>query len=467
MNNDLRRWAARVPEIDRPTYHAIADAIAEDIQAGRLRGSEKLPPLRAVAEALGINFTTAARGYAEAAQRGLIRGQPGSGSFVRGEIPAEPIRRTSPIGTIDMSMNMPPEPTDPDLIERLRGGLASLAREDDLYGLLRYQEFGGARADREAGAQWLAHRLPDVDPANLLVCPGAHGALLGLFAALARPGDVIACEALGYPGIKGIAAHLGIRLAGLPADRDGLDPEAFAGLCAANLPKALYINPTLANPTTATLSMERRTAIAEIAQRYGVPIIEDDPYGCLPARRLPPLATLAPQLTFYVAGLAKVLGAGLRIGYLVLPNVRYTARLTTTLASLAVMANPAMIRLATRWIVDGTVRAATLAIREESRARQRLAARALAGIDYWAQPEGFHLWLPVPRPWTRVELGTRLRQYGVAAVESDTFAMRSPAPEAMRICLGGRSSRDECHRQLEIIHDAIEHLPAMAAGADL
>lgn len=464
MNNDLSRWSAAIQVSDRPKYHAIADAIAEDIQTGRLRDNQKLPPLRTVARELTINFSTAARGYSEAAARGLIRGRTGAGSFVRAEVAAEPIRRTSAIGAIDLSMNMPPEPDDEVLLERIRAGFAGLASEYDLYALLRYQEFGGSMADREAGAAWLARRVPDVNPGNVLVCPGAHAALLGVFAALARAGDTIACEAVSYPGIKGIAAHLGIQLAGLPADDNGLYPDAFAALCAAKLPKALYLNPTINNPTTATLSARRRAAIAEIAQRYGVPIIEDDPYGCLPKQRLTPIATLIPQLTFYIAGLSKIIGAGLRIGYLVLPNVRYTARLKTTLASLAVMANPAMIALATRWINDGTVRDMTLAIRNESRARQRLTGRVLAGIGYASQPEAFHLWLPVPAPWNRIELGTRLQAHGIAAVVSDAFTMRGPAPEAIRICLGGATTRDECHRQLEIVHDVIEHLPALAAG---
>lgn len=464
MGNDLSRWNAAIAAADRPTYHAIADAIADDIQAGRLRAQQKLPPLRALARSLGINFSTAARGYAEAAARGLIDGRPGSGSYVRGEVKSHPVHRTSTVGPIDMSMNMPPEPQDPALLARLREGFAGLGDNRDLYDLLRYQEFGGSTRDREAGAAWMARRLPNADPANILVCPGAHSALLGLMAALLRAGDTLACEAVTYPGVKGIAAHLGIRPVGLPADRDGLDPDAFAALCAAQPPKALYVNPTFNNPTTATLSNERRIAIAEIAQRYGVPIIEDDPYGCLPKQRLAPIATHAPQLTFYIAGLSKILGAGLRIGYLVTPNVRYTARLSSTLAALSVMAHPAMIQLATRWIEDGTVRASTLAIREESIARQRLAAQVLDGIEYHSQPEAFHLWLPVPPPWNRIELATRLQSHGIAAVVSDTFAMRAPAPEAVRICLGGTASREDCHRQLEIIHDAIEHLPAMAAG---
>lgn len=464
MSNDLSRWAAKVAESERPAYQAIADAIAEDIQSGQLRANQKLPPLRALARALGINFSTAARGYKEAAQRGLIQGHTGSGSYVRGEV-AGPVRRTSPIGTIDMSMNMPPEPPEAALQARLREGFQSLAAEGDLYGLFRYQAFGGTAADREAAAAWMVNRLPGVDPANILICPGAHGALVGLFAALARAGDTVACEAVTYPGIKGIAAHLGIRLAGLPADEQGLDPEAFAALCAADLPKALYLNPTLNNPTTATMPMARREAVAEIAQRYGVPLIEDDPYGCLPAQRMTPIAALAPQQTFYVAGLAKILGAGLRIGYLVLPNARYTARLSTTLASLMVMANPAMIRLASRWIHDGTVRASTLAIRRESRARQALAAGILEGIEYRSQPEAFHLWLPVPPPWTRVELVTRLQAAGLAAVAADTFTMSGPVPEAIRVCLGGAASREDCLRHLEIIRDAIEHRPGLAATA--
>ncbi|MES1951639.1 transcriptional regulator, GntR family with aminotransferase domain-containing protein [Salinisphaera sp. S4-8] len=464
MNNHLSRWCAAITACDRPTYHAIADAIAEDIQAGRLRAEQKLPPLRALSRTLGVNFSTAARGYAEAAERGLIAGRPGSGSYVRGEIRSDPVRHASTVGPIDMRMNMPPEPRSPALRARLREGFASLGSGHDVYDLLRYQEFGGAQRDREAGAAWMAQRLPRADCANILVCPGAHSALLGLCASLLRAGDSLACEAISYPGIKGIAAHLGIRPAALPADRDGLDPDAFAALCAADPPKALYINPTLNNPTTTTLPAERRAAIAEIALRYGVPIIEDDPYGCLPKQRLAPIATYAPELTFYVAGLSKVLGAGLRIGYLVTPNARYTARVSSTMATLSVMANPAMIRLATRWIEDGTVRAATRAIREESMARQALSTRVLRGIEYQSQPEAFHLWLPVPAPWNRIELATRLQQHGIAAVVSDAFAMRAPAPEAVRICLGGTASREECHRHLEIMHDVIEHLPAMAAG---
>lgn len=457
-SNYPSRWAAAVHNSSKPAYVAIADAIAEDIQTGKLAANQKLPTLRKLAKSLALNFTTVARGYAEAQQRGLLDARAGKGTFVR-EVVAAPIRRPGPASQVDMTMNMPPEPLDALLRERLRQGVLALGEETDVFNLLRYQEFGGRYEDREIGARWLSRHI-STSADRVLVCPGIQDTLLALFTALARPGDSIACEAVTYPGIKGIAAQLGIRLVGLPADDDGIDPDAFAALCAADVPKALYCNPTLLNPTTAIMSQARREAIVEIARRYSVPIIEDDAYGCLPVQRPQAIAALAPELTFYVAGFSKCLGAGLRIAYLALPNGRYTARLSATMRTTAVMASPFMVRLASRWIEDGTIKMATLAIREESRFRQQMAAQILRDADYIAKPEAFHLWLKVPEPWSRIEFATHLRSHGVGVVVSDTFTVSGAAPEAVRVCLGGPANREDCRHSLEIIEDAIEHLPA-------
>ncbi len=461
MSNEASRWAAHIRNSRKPAYIALADALAEDIQAGKLSALQRLPTLRALARSLDLNFSTVARGYAEAQHRGLIDSRAGSGSFVRETLRSGPVRRAPPTSLIDMTMNMPPEPRDPSLLQRLRDGFASLAAQDDPYALLRYQEFGGAHEDREAGARWLSRHVPDLTGARVLVCPGAQGALLALFTLLARPGDSIACEAVTYPGIKGLAAQLGIRLAGLPSDDDGIDPEAFGALCAADVPKALYLNPTFNNPTTAVMTRERREAVADIARRYNVPIIEDDPYADLPQQALPSLASLAPELTFYVTGFSKCLGAGMRIGYVSLPSARYTARVSAIMRTTTVMAPPPLVRLATRWIDDGTVRAMTLAIREESMVRQQLAAQVLRNASYCTRPEAFHLWLGVPAPWTRIEFATHLRAHGVGVVVSDTFTVSGAAPEAVRVCLGGPADREACRHTLEIIEDAIEQAPAV------
>src|SRR5919109_2815070 len=77
------------PRIDRkqgrkaPLYLAVADAIAADVQAGKLRAGDRLPPQRELADALGVTVTTVTRGYAEAERLGLVSGEVGRGTYVR------------------------------------------------------------------------------------------------------------------------------------------------------------------------------------------------------------------------------------------------------------------------------------------------------------------------------------------------------------------------------------------------
>ena len=120
-------------------------------------------------------------------------------------------------------------------------------------------------------------------------------------------------EELTYPGLLSVLAHLHLRPVGVAIDGQGMLPEAFRAACRQHRPKVLYCNPTLHNPTTATLSLERRRALVEIARTHGVAIIEDDAYGALPKHPLAPLAALGPDVVYHVAGLAKCLAPALRI----------------------------------------------------------------------------------------------------------------------------------------------------------
>ena len=115
MSNHIPRWAAALRDSAAPAYVAIADAIAADIQSGQLTANQKLPTLRVLARTLDLNFTTVARGYAEAQRRGLIDSRPGIGTVVREAVRADPVKRPLAASLIDMTMNMPPEPADPAL----------------------------------------------------------------------------------------------------------------------------------------------------------------------------------------------------------------------------------------------------------------------------------------------------------------------------------------------------------------
>lgn len=455
-------WTPDLSRRGGPRYLAIADAIADDIDSGRLSLADRLPPQRVLAAALGIDFTTVARGYVEAKKRGLIGSRVGQGTFVA----ASARRRHPPMvrhpEIVDLSMNLPPEPDDPDLLDRMQDGVEAISR--DLVLLMRYQGFGGVSADKEAASAWLGRRglVPPQD--RVFIVPGAHPALLGIMGLLARPGEVILSEAITYPGTRSIAGLLGLSLVGLPMDDEGIDPDALADACRTRAPKALYVNPTLLNPTTHTITEPRRLAMTAIARKFGVPIIEDDPYGLLPAQAPPPFAALAPELTWHIAGLAKCLGAGLRVAYVVVPDNRSGWSFAASLRAATVMASPVTVALATRWISDGTGDALVAAVRRESAERQTLAATILRNATFRANPAGFHLWLSLPAPWSRSAFIGHMRATGIGVVASDAFTTGDTPPEAVRVCLGGPADRAQVRDALEFMAHTLAEKPSRASS---
>ncbi|OYY21307.1 MAG: GntR family transcriptional regulator, partial [Azorhizobium sp. 35-67-15] len=199
-------WTPDLTRSDKPRYLAIADIIAEDIRAGRLSVGDRLPPQRKLADRLAVDFTTVARGYVEAQKRGLVESRVGQGTFVRAPIrPAPAPARHNRPEPADLSMNLPPEPDDPELIARMQDGVAQVSR--DLVSLLRYQGFGGAPADKDAASAWLSRRGLVPAQERIFVTPGAHSALMGILGLLAKPGDTVLCESLTYPGTRSIAAQ--------------------------------------------------------------------------------------------------------------------------------------------------------------------------------------------------------------------------------------------------------------------
>jgi DNA-binding transcriptional MocR family regulator len=455
-------WRPDLSNSDKPHYLAIADAIADDIAAGKLVIGDRLPPQRKLAKRLDIDFTTVARGYVEAQKRGLVESKVGQGSFVRDK--PRPRRSVSfPPRPADLSMNLPPEPDDPELIERMQAGADYVLR--DVVQLMRYQGFGGTQADKDAASSWLGRRALVPVQSRVFVSPGAHPALLGILSILAKAGEVVLCESITYPGIKSIAAQLGIALFGLPMDDDGIDPQALADACKKLRPKAIYLNPTLQNPTTLTIPEPRRREIVAIARRFKLPIIEDDAYGFIPehGHGRPPFAAIAPDLTWHVAGLAKCIGAGLRTAYVVVPDTRSAWPFASALRSATVMASPLTVAIATRWVEDGTADTMLRFIRAETAARQKIASEVLPKGSYRGDPLSFNVWLALPEAWNRSAFVEHMRRTGIGVVASDAFAVTEAPTEAVRICIGGPATRAQITESLEYAAHALTGPPALAS----
>jgi DNA-binding transcriptional MocR family regulator len=164
-----------------------------------------------------------------------------------------------------------------------------------------------------------------------------------------------------------------------------------------------------------------------------------------------------------VGGLAKCLGAGLRIAYVLVPDARSGWLFASSVRTATVMASPVMVALATRWITDGTADALLAAVRQESIERQRLAAAILPGGCFRADPVGFHLWVSLPETWTRSSFVGHMRSTGIGVVASDAFAIDSAPPEAVRVCLGGPADRKAVRGALEFMAHALAESPALTS----
>lgn len=458
----MKEWIPQIAQAEGPVYLAIADAIANDIGSGALAPGDRLPPQRKLAASLGIDFTTVARGYVEAVKRGLIESTVGRGSFVRKNVIAREGANPRRLNPADFSMNMPPEPDDPELIARMREGFASVAR--DIAPLLRYQGFGGSPLDRDAASAWLGRRALVPSQERIFISPGAHPALVGIFSLLARPGDTVLCEAITYPGARAVTAQLGLKLVGIPMDANGILTDAFEAAIREHAPKAIYLNPTLQNPTTITIPERRRAEICSLARHYGIPIVEDDAYGFIAAHGPPPLAAIAPDMCWHIAGLAKCIGAGLRLAYVIAPDTRAGWSFNSAMRAIAVMASPLTAAVVTRWIDDGTADTILRFIRAETSERQRIAARFFEPGTYLSDPLSFNLWLPLRNGWTRSAFASHVRGTGIGLVVSDPFTAAGAPPEAVRIGLGGPVTRAQLEHGLEFMAHALDHPPEIIAG---
>lgn len=451
----MSHWTPQIPTSTGPVYLSIADAIARDMETGQLQSGDRLPPQRKLADLLDLDFTTVSRGYKEAARRGLVESHVGRGTFIRGAQQDgwenDPVRSAQ----IDLTMNLPPEPNDPDLIDRMRGGLAEVSA--NMVSLLRYQSGVGSDKDKEAASVWLSMRgmVPRLE--RIAITPGAHPAIMGALGVLTNAGDTIVCEAITYPGIRRICKHMRLNLVGIAFDDEGILPDALSEVIASHGPKALYLNPTLNNPTTRTMTTERRIAIADILRRHRLPLIEDDAYGFVPARAPAPLATMAPDLTWHIGGLAKCIGAGLRLAYVVSPDSRQALSLEQAIKTMTVMASPVTMAIVTRWITDGTADSIRRFVRKEASARQNIAAQCLPNASFVSDPEAFNIWLTLPHGWHRADIMARMAGRGLGIVPSDAFVVTGQAQEQLRICLGGPIPRNQLREELEFLGHTLDY----------
>lgn len=432
--------ALRFEATGEPKYLTIANALASAVERGELAPGDRLPPQRRVAEALGVDLTTVTRAYAQARSMGVLEGETGRGTFVRGApTPAGPL--------VDLSMNLPPSPAEANWRDLIARGLSATLRDNDASALMTYRAGLGARRDKLAAAAWLAPLLGAVDEARIFLAPGAQGAIAALLPMLAQAGDCILAEPFTYPGFLAAARMHCVKVASLDCDAQGPAIAALEAQIKKLRPRALYLNPTLQNPTARTISAARRDAIAAIAQKHSILILEDDPYGLLGSHETP-LAARAPEHAIYVATLSKTIIPGLRTAFVVAPS-RMTERVAEALRASYQMPPPLLSDMAVRWIESGTAKQLLNGVITESAARMKIARAILPRAE--GGPLGFHLWMRLPAHWDADAYSEAARAQGVVTVPSRDFATEEHAEFFVRISLGAPPDRDSLARGLRAL----------------
>jgi DNA-binding transcriptional MocR family regulator len=316
----------------------------------------------------------------------------------------------------------------------LAAATAKVLRSADTAALMAYRPIGGGAAERAAGAAWLEPALGRVDPRRVLVAPGAQAALVALMTMLARPKAVILVDPLTFPGLLSAARRLDLTLVPVPGDSEGMSPDALDRACREHAPAALYLVPTLHNPTTVTMDRDRRRAVAEIARARDVAIVEDDAYGLLPDGPPEALAQSAPERTWYVSTLSKVLSPGLRAAFVVAPHEGGAEDLAGALRVVAGMVSPLASAVVADWIREGVAANLLAGVRAEAAARMRLAREILPGA--LGGPNGIHLWLDLPARWNRLALAGVARGRGLSLTPADVFSSDGRPPNGVRLSLG-------------------------------
>lgn len=459
------------PTSATPLYRQLADKFMSLIADGMLQAGDRLPPTRELAGALGLNRTTVSAAYGLLEQAGLLEGQVGRGSFVShkgkdGRVAelisfaaSKPAQSEFPIADF---RRLAREVIDSDVAADIlqlgsAHGYAPLRR----YLLEEALEAGVARATD-----------------GLVVTNGCQQAL-DLIARLFGAGSKVVLEDPVYHGVVRVFARAGADIIPVPVNHEGIDPEPLEKVLQRSRPKLLVVTPSFQNPTGATLPLQHRRHIVQLAHEYGCTIVENDIYSELryAGEPLPTLKQLDETgNTVLLRSYSKVSFPGLRVGWIIAPRpliaqlaeIKEISDLHSDQLSQAVL-----LRFAEAGELAKHLERTRRAGAERLQALLDACASDLPAGSQWSAPEGgMNLWLQLPDQLDVEQLLPRAREAGVAFTPGRQFSIGKPHSNALRLSFSGLSVADIrrgmailgkiARQELQRANDARDREPAEA-----
>jgi len=264
------------------------------------------------------------------------------------------------------------------------------------------------------GAEELRERIIDIvrlegidcHPDDVVVTTGSQQALDLVTRIFIDPGDVVVAEAPSYVGALGVFRSYQADIVHVPLDEHGLIPEALeetlTRLAAeGRRVKLLYTVPNFHNPAGVTMSLERRPRILEIAQRFGVLVIEDNPYGLLgfDGDPLPALRSLDDEGVLYLGSFSKTFAPGYRVGWVVAPHAVREKLVLASESAILCPSNASQLAIATYletcdW--QGQIKQFRELYRERRDAMIGALSEHLPSATWTVPDGGFYTWVKLP-----------------------------------------------------------------------
>jgi DNA-binding transcriptional MocR family regulator len=451
----LKVDAAALPKT-RPFYRRLVELIERGVSRHEVPSGFRLPPERDLSRALQVSRATVVAAYRELEARGLVRAYVGRGTFVC----ARPDPGSAPFawrGKVSASALQGADPTVRDLVayaadpaltsfaagtpalecfpaDALRRAVDAILTRDAATALKLgptegQPRFRAAIADRFGGL-----------PENILVLAGAQQGLDLLARCLVDPGDTVIVDRPGYLGAISSFRCAGARLIGWDIQRTDLDE--LEELVLRYRPKLIYLNPTHQNPTGTTLPIRTRRELIELAERYRLPIIEDDTYRELSLGPPPPPSLYALDerntVVIHLNSFAKMLAPGLRLGW-----ISAVPAIVEQLALIKQRVDPHTQNLSQLAVADlmetGAFDRHLVALRAEHRRRRDAMVKALRqslaadAIRFEVPEGGLYLWCQLARVRAR-EVQREAFRDGVVFVPGEAFYVDRGGTHELRVC---------------------------------
>ena len=315
---------------------------------------------------------------------------------------------------------------------------------------LQYGATEGYQPLREQLSSFMASKgAQGVAPEQLIVTTGSQQALDLLGKTMIGPGDKVIVEGPTFLATIQCFRLYGAEVISAPIDGDGVQVDALEKLIAEHRPKLVYLIPTFGNPSGATLSLERRKKVLELAVKYQTLLVEDDPYGDLYFGEAPPPSLLA--LSHEVPGsrdwlahcgsLSKVLSPGLRVGWLIAPPELLAKAVMCKQFSDAHTSTFAQATAA-QYLKAGRMPATLANVRavyaERAQALCDALRQELGDAVEFVQPQGgLFVWLRLTGAGGKQQDATALAkaaiEKGVAFVPGTPFFAQNPDPATLRL----------------------------------